>query len=131
MPFPLALTQSEYETLVAFARQGAVNADGTINQDRALGLESWLRLIEQKNGVERYFVWVQWQEQDAPLPAGTRFPEKWPPEMRTTISLISRDVARSDVDTLLKTKAKNPTSVLVTRDPAALVGWTEVDEFFR
>ncbi len=131
MPFPLALTQSEYETLIAFARKGTLEADGTINQDRAQGLESWLRGIEQKNGITRNFVLVQWQEQDAPLPPGVNFPTKWPPEMRTSISLISRAIARADVDAVLKAKAKKPTSVLVTRDPAGQVGWTALDEFFK
>lgn len=131
MSFPLQLEQPEYETLIAFARQGTLNADGTVNQDRAHGLDAWLRLIEQKNGIKRSLVWVQWQEQDAPLPAGTNFPKKWPPEMRHPLVLISRPVARADVEQLLSVRAKNPTSVLVTQDPAAVVGWTELDAFFR
>ena len=131
MGFPLQLEQGEYETLIEYARRGTLNADGTINQDSAIGLDAWLRAIEAKNGVSRYVVWVQWQEQDAPLPAGTRFPTKWPPEMRAPVVLISRPIAKSDVTALLAVKAKNPTSVLVTSDPAALVGWTELDAFFK
>ncbi len=131
MSFPLSLEQPEYETLIAFARQGTLNADGSVNQDRAQGLDAWLRLIEQKNGIKRNFVWIQWQEQDAPLPAGTNFPKKWPPEMRYPLTLISRPVARADVEQVLSVRATNPTSVLVTQDPAALVGWTELDVFFK
>ena len=38
MTFPLALNQSDYETLVAYARKGTLNPDGTINQDSSNGL---------------------------------------------------------------------------------------------
>lgn len=131
MGFPLQLEQGEYETLIEFARRGTLNSDGTVNQDAALGLDAWLRSIEQKNGVVRSFVWVQWQEQDAPLPPGVNFPTKWPPEMRAMVGLVTRPVAKSDVTSMLAVKAKNPTSILVTSDPAALVGWTEIDVFFK
>jgi hypothetical protein len=131
MGFPLQLEQGEYETLIEFARQGTLNSDGTVNQDKALGLDSWLRMIEQKNGITRSFVWVQWQEQDAPLPRGVNFPKKWPPELRAAVALVSRPIAKSDVTSMLNVRAKKLTSVLVTRDPAALVGWTELDEFFK
>lgn len=131
MSFPLQLEQGEYETLIEFARRGTLNPDGSINQDKALGLDSWLRMIEQKNGVSRYFVLLQWQEQDAPVPAGNNFPTKWPPELRAPLSLVSRPISRSDADAVLAVKAKNPTNILVTRDPSGLVGWTEIDEFFK
>lgn len=131
MGFPLQLEQGEYETLIEYARRGTLNADGTVNQDKAVGLDAWLRSIEQKNGVVRNFVWVQWQEQDTPLPPGTNFPTKWPPEMRAPLSLITRPIAKSDVTYLLSVKAKEPTSILVTADPAGLVGWAELDVFFK
>lgn len=131
MSFPLQLEQGEYETLIEYARQGTLNADGTVNQDKAHGLDAWLRWIEQKNGVVRNFVWVQWQEQDAPLPAGTNFPTKWPPEMRVPLALVSRPIAKVDVTAMLNVKAKNPTNILITKDPAAEVGWTEIDAFFK
>lgn len=131
MSFPLQLDQGEYETLIEFARRGTLNPDGSINQERAIGLNSWLRMIETKNGVSRYFVMLQWQEQDAPVPAGNNFPTKWPPELRAPISLVSRPITRADADAVLAVKAKNPTNVLVTRDPAGLVGWTEIDVFFK
>jgi hypothetical protein len=131
MGFPLQLEQSEYETLIAMARQGTLNSDGSVNQDKAIGLDAFLRYVEKKNGVTRNFIWVQWQEQDAPLPAGTLFPTKWPPEMRLPLALVTRPIARSDVDSLIAVNAKNPINILVTTDPAALVGWTKVDAFFK
>ena len=131
MAFPLSLSQAEYETLVEFARQGTLNDDGSIRREPALGLDSWLRALEFRNGVVRYFLWVQWQEQGAAVPPGARFPEKWPPELRASIALMSRAITRADVEAMLATKAREPTNVLVTRDPAAIVGWTELAEYFK
>lgn len=131
MTFPLSLSQSEYETIVEFGRRGTLNSDGTVNQDSALAFNSWLEALERRNGIERSFVWVQWQEQNAPLPPGTVFPNKWPPEMRAYIALVSRPVALVDVEAVLEKQARNPTAVLVTRDPAASVGWTELNVYFK
>lgn len=120
------LTQEQYESLVHLARLGAA----TRGEGKQVELEQWLRLIEKENGVTRSFVLVQWQELDQPLPPGTDFPNKWPPELRQSIELVSRPVARADVDALLAQKARKPTAVLVTRDPEGLVGWKPLDAFF-
>lgn len=121
----ITLQPSEYNTLVSLARQGATTADS------ARSLESFLQSIERANGVERDTVLVQWQELGAPLPAGTSFPESWPPQLRSSLTLVSRRIAKTDVQALVAAKASQPTSILVTRDPAGLVGWTELDAFFR
>lgn len=131
MAFTINVTQEEYEALIALARRGTIQADGSVDEAKAHDLDNWLRRLEQRNGVNRYAVWLQWQEQDEPLPPGTNFPEKWPPEKRHYIALTSRPISKADVDAVLKKKARQPTSVLVTRDPAARVGWTEVNAFFR
>ena len=120
----LTVTQEEYESLATLARAGAT----TPEQQRQL--QAWLTLIETRNGITRYGLWVQWQEADSPLPATTRFPAVWPPEMRYFIQLFSRTINRADVDAVLAKRARNPVTVLVTPDPAALLGWTAVDEFF-
>ena len=124
MPFPLQLSQQDYEALIALARKGAASAE----EQRQLN--DFLRRLETNNGITRYGLWVQWQEQHQPLPPTARFPEKWPPEMRFYIELVSRPIARADVEAVLKQKARKPVSVLVTRDPGAIVGWTELDQFF-
>lgn len=131
MPFPLSLQQSDYETLIELARRGTLNDAGQVKQEEALALNSWLKDLEVRNGIQRYAVWVQWQEQGASLPAGTTFPEVWPPELRFYLALVTRPIARSDVNTMLGARAINPTNILVTRDPAAKVGWTEIDVFFQ
>lgn len=120
------LTLEQYEALIALARQGAEAAD----PPRVVELEKWLQEIERANGITRSFLWVQWQEVDAPLPPGTNFPDVWPPEMRRSIELVTRPVAKADVDALLSSYAREPITVLVTPDPAGRVGWTPVDDYF-
>lgn len=119
-----SLTQEQYEALIALARRGASTAE----QKR--DLESFLALIESRNGVTRYKLWIQWQEADASLPPSAAFPASWPPELRQYIELISRPIAREDVEQVLRRYARKPVSVLVTPDPAALVGWTTPNDFF-
>jgi len=131
MPFPISLSQEEYEALVELARQGTMGAEGVVNVEKARSLTMYLRMLEKKNGIQRYAVWVQWQEADSPLPPGTMFPKKWPPELREYLALTSRPIAKTDVITMLKNRARNPVTVLVTKDPGATVGWQELDVFFK
>jgi hypothetical protein len=119
------LNQEEYEALIALAREG-VQTD----PQRITRLEQFLRGIEKTNGITRSFLMVQWQELSAPLPPGTKFPEVWPPQLRKSIELISRPIAKADVDAVIEKYASEPTSILVTKDPAGLVGWTPIDQFF-
>jgi hypothetical protein len=130
MPFPMSLTEEEYSALVTLAREGTKDADGVIIPERARRLDTFLRMIERKSGVMRSGVWVQWQEMDQKLPATTSFPDKWPPELRQYIELVSRPVAKADVEAMLAVKARRPTNVLVTSDPDAKVGWSTLDSFF-
>jgi len=120
-----SLTQEQYEALVALARRGSPAPQ----QKREL--ETFLELIEAANGVSRDKLWVQWQEADTALPPSAMFPEVWPPELRKYIELISRPIARADVDKVLTIHARKPVNVLVTPDPAALVGWTALEDFFH
>jgi hypothetical protein len=119
------LTQEQYEALIFLARKGAGS-----NGAKQLELDFFLKDIEKTNGITRSFLWVQWQELSAPVPAGTSFPTKWPPELRRAIEFIARPVAKVDVEQVLEKYAQQPTIVLVTKDPAALVGWTPIDDFF-
>jgi hypothetical protein len=120
------LEQEEFEALISFARAGAAAQSA----DRVRQLDAYLKMIEKKNGITRYVVWVQWQEVDSPLPAGTNFPETWPPEMRKKIELVTRPVARVDVDQVLEQYARQPENILCTKDPAGVLGYTPIDSFF-
>lgn len=124
MGFPLSLSQPDYEALVFFAKKGVTT------QDEALRLETFLKDLEKRNGVERYLLWIQWQEASTPLPPTANFPKVWPPELRFRLELISRPITRADVDAVLEKKATNPVTVVVTSDPAALLGWTPLEAWF-
>jgi len=50
--------------------------------------------------------------------------------MRFFIQLISRPIARADVEAVLKQKARKPVTILVTKDPGGVVGWATLDQFF-
>lgn len=124
----LRLTQEEYEALVALARQGALTS---ANPDsRAYALEAFLQRLEKANGLVRHALWVRWQDARTPLPPTTRFPDVWPPTQEGQIELLSRAITRDDVLALVRARASSPCNVLVTRDPARRVGWTELDRFF-
>ena len=118
------LSQEQYEALISLARTGASTPDAL----RAL--ERFLKDIEKSNGIVRNALWIQWQELDQPLPAGIQFPATWPPEMRFYLELVSRPIAKSDVNNVIKIRASKPTNILVTPDPGGLVGWTPLDTYF-
>jgi len=113
----------QYESLVFFARNGVKD-----NKKLVVDLEQWLKFIEKQNGITRYLVVVQWQEarEDPPNVAL----EDWPAKMRGTIEYVSRPIARVDVEKFLELKANDPVGVLVTKDPAAKVGWMTLDQMF-
>ena len=118
------MSSEQYSALIALARQGITNGE------QARTLEAFLRDIDAENNVVRYVLLVQWQELDSPVPPGTKFPEKWPPEMRIFIERADRPIAKADVLGAIAKKAKNPHEILVTRDTAGLVGWTKIGQFF-
>ncbi len=127
----ITISQEQYEALIALAQAGTTAQDGSTNQERALVLDKFLRDIEQANNIKRYSLWVRWQDPNAPLPPGVRFPTTWPPELQYFIQFLSRPVAKSDVDELIQSKTPNAVNVMVTKDPAATVGWTKLEDYFR
>jgi len=124
VPSNFTLTIEQYQALVALARAG------TTSDDQRRQLEQFLVEIEKTNGVTRYLLWVQWQELEQALPPTAKFPEVWPPELRQLIQQINRPISLSDVNAVLAASAKKPTNVLVTPDPAAVVGWTPLALYF-
>lgn len=118
------LTQQQYEALISLARIGAT----TPGAQRALDV--FLRGIEVDNNVVRSLLWIQWQEMDQPVPTNVEFPRSWPPEQRYFLEFTTRPISKADVNAVVAKKAVKPTNILVTPDPAAIVGWTELDVFF-
>ena len=120
----ITMSLEDYEALVTFARSDAPSAE------KRRSIEAFLRTIEKANGINRYFLWVQWQELGYALPATAVFPEVWPPELRASLERTDRAIARADVDAVLASRATRPTTILVTTDPGAELGWTAIDDFF-
>lgn len=130
MPFPVNLSEEQYSALVSLAREGTKDVDGNILPDRSRRLNSFLKDIESSAGIVRHGLWIQWQETDYALPPTTDFPATWPPSLRFYLELITRPIAKVDVQKVLQAKARKPVNILVTRDPGAVVGWTELDVYF-
>jgi hypothetical protein len=147
----LTLDVTEYEALVELARRGAnyegiinlakldarcvdlvtdVEAGAALDSNKAKEIESFLKSIEARNDITRYFLAVRWQEVGVPLRVGIRFPETWPPELTAFIQQFSRAISRADVDALLAARATDPQTVMVTTDPGLRVGWTLLDSYF-
>ncbi len=124
------ITQTQYEALISLARDGTKTASGQVDVVKSRALDEFLKRIEKDNGVTRSALWVQWQELDEPLPPSANFPYTWPPEKRFYIELVSRKVSKADVEALIASRAKSPHNVLVTPDPGARVGWTELAAYF-
>jgi len=119
------LSQEQYEALVAYAQRGASSPSD------AVALDAFLQDIEASNGITRHTLWIQWQEQDQPLPPSASFPSSWPPSLRYRLELLTRPIARADVLQVLATRARKPVNVLVTPDPGATLGWTRLEDFFH
>ena len=126
----IKLDQEQYEALIALAQKSTLDPDGTVNSVRALVLDTFLKDVEKKNGITRYFLYIQWQDPLAPLPPGVKFPESWPPELRYPLTLISRPISRTDVLAVVKQRTTKALNILVTKDPAGLIGWQKLDDHF-
>jgi hypothetical protein len=126
----ITLSQEQYEALIALAQRSTVDPDGSMNQERSLVLQRFLVDVEKTNKIVRHSLWVRWQDPTAPLPPGVRFPTTWPPELQYYIQFITRPVAKSDVLAVVAARTANALNVMVTPDPAALLGWTKVNDYF-
>ena len=148
----LSLDIAEYEALASLARKGAqydgllelakkdkrcydlvnqAEAGAALDTGQTRSIEAFLKNIEKQNGITRYFLAVRWQEIGIQLRAGSRFPEKWPPEYTAVIQQFSRAISKADVDALVEARATNPQMVMVTLDPGLRVGWTLLNDYFE
>jgi hypothetical protein len=132
MPAPTTFTLSveQYEALISLAQRGTVGPDGCVNQAQAVVLQAALQDIETSNGITRYSLWIQWQDPTAPLPPGTNFPTSWPPSLRYFLQFISRPICQQDVLDVVSQRTPNAVNIMVTPDPAALLGWTPIAGYF-
>lgn len=100
------------------------------SQESAVRFAELVAKINQRNDLNFCTLWVQWTERGQRVPVGASFPDRWPSEWRYRIDLFNRMPTRSDVTEVLTRRSSRPVDVLVTYDPAALVGWTQLDVLF-
>jgi hypothetical protein len=122
MSSSITLTLDQYTSLIGLARKGA--------GQQQFDLEELLKGIETANSIRRYLLWVQWQNPTAPLPPGVRFPETWPPELRHRFESVNKPILKDDVLNYVTQKCPNAVNILVTPDPSATLGWTQIDVLF-
>lgn len=129
-PVTFSLSQEQYEALIALARRGTQLPDGTFDQAKVTQLEAFLRSIEKANGIQRFALWIRWQNPTAPLPPRTNFPKTWPPNLSFYLEFLSRPITQQDVLDIVNQRTPNATNIMVTPDPAALLGWTQLSAYF-
>lgn len=100
------------------------------SQEHAVRFAELVAKINQRNELNFCTLWVQWTERGQPLPIEASFPMRWPAEWRYRLDLFNRTPTRRDVVEILSRQASRPVDVLVTYDPAALVGWSRLDVLF-
>jgi hypothetical protein len=128
----LTLAQQQYEALIALAQRSTIQPDGSVNVAKAQELQNYLSEIERANNITRYSLWIRWQDPTAPLPPGwkSNFPKTWPPNLQFFLQLLTRPLCKADVMTVVDTRTPTATNIMVTPDPAALYGWTQLDTYF-
>lgn len=123
-PSSITLNLEQYEALIALAKQGSPS------QQQQAVLNQFLQEIEQDNGITRYSLYIRWQDPNAPLPPGVRFPETWPPNLEFFLQLLTRPICLNDVMQVVNSRTTNAQNIMVTPDPAGLVGWTQLSNYF-
>lgn len=115
----LTITRTQYESLLAAAR-----GDSLVNVDQLQDA------VDAANSIRRYQLLIRWQEVGGST--ARRFSildgSNWPPSQEFLL-IQDRAIAREDVDEVLRTQATNPVDVLVTTDPAGVVGLTELNAY--
>lgn len=111
----ITMTRYQYEALLALAVQ--TSRSETVQLRAA---------IDAANEIGRFTLWVRWQDVTGAVPNTTNQFTNWPPEQQALLEM-DRPIARHDVEDVLRDRAVNPTTVLVTVDPEGIVGWTQID----
>ena len=114
----VTLARDEYERLLDFAYG---RRTGTTE------LRDLQRRIDTANDIKRYLLNIRWYEFGGKPPSRIELKEQgtWPPTQETILRL-DRPISRLDVDEVLRSKAKSPVDVTVTKDERGIVGWTEL-----
>lgn len=119
------LTQDQFTTLVSLARRNIASSDDLRK------LNVFIDSILKKNNIKHFLLWVRWKNAGELLPVTLNFPKVYPPTLEFCLESFERPISRSDVQEMLDKQGKTTIEVIVTTDPAKLVGWTRIDDYFR
>lgn len=114
---PITMSRAEYDALIA----AGLAADTT-------EIERLQAIIDETNSITRYRLQIRWQDIGGTRPTHIELGLGWPTDQSFLLEL-ERPIERADVDTVTSTQAQNPVSIMVTRDPAGVVGWTLVGDY--
>lgn len=113
----ISITRPQYDALLAAALAG--------NTEEVYRLR---RLIDEANGITRYFLKIRWQNVGGTRPSRIEAATGWPIEQMYALEL-ERPIALTDVEEVLRLRATNPADVHVTPDRAGVVGWTILADY--
>jgi hypothetical protein len=113
---PITLERTQYDALITAALAG--------NTDEVRRIRD---IIDNNNGVRRYFLFIRWQDIGGQAPRRIEF-VAWPTDATYQLEL-DRPITREDVDAVLNLNATNPVSVMVTPDRQGNVGWTLLGDY--
>lgn len=123
-PISITLNPEEYLALVRLAEQAAIAAG------KWPTLRAFLQDIERANNIERQELLVCWLVRGKPLPSDAVFPQSMPVDQKLVVNSIGKPIAKKDVLAALDNLGVDYGTVLVTHDPAGLVGWTSFEVAF-
>lgn len=120
----VTVTDDEWNQLVGLAQQ-------SLSGESLRELASQLIEIERRNEIRRYQLLVRWTEVGVPLPASTTFPTTWPASYQAVLRKINVPITRAEVEQCVSDRARHAVgAVLVTDDPAGIIGWSDLDTYF-
>jgi len=115
----ITITRAQYDSLLAAA-----------NGDTQVDVEGLQKLIDDANGITRYFLYIRWQDLGGQPPTRIELGDgvNWPANQEFGLSQET-PISREDVDIVLQTQATNPVDAMVTSDRNGIVGWTLLDDW--
>lgn len=112
------ITRAQYDALIEAALAGDLEEVRRIQE-----------IVDRDNEIQRYVLYIRWQDIGGTPPRNIELGRPWPPELTTQIEL-DRPISKEDVLDLVRSRATNPASIMVTPDRAGIVGWSQVDVYF-
>ena len=102
---------------------------GAVLKQETDDLNTLLTRVDAQNSLNRYYLYVKWQDAGAKRPGPDDPIQDWPPwgfDWFVSYSRFTKDF----VEDFVARQSTNPLTILVTDDPAGEVGWYLLEDFF-